>query len=93
LPYPFAQCPTLAEFKRILEQDFDARFLEGPEFNSNDGPCRITYFERTVDGEVIQYSVYFEDGNNDDLRIDLHLVRSICTRLKINPARFGLNLG
>ena len=95
MAYPFTQAPTLAEFKSILESEYQARFLEGPQLeNKEDGDTySITYFEREVEGEILQYAVVFDEGDETETRVALHLVRSICQRLKIDPARFGFTLG
>lgn len=89
MPYPLAKLPTFSEFKSKLEQE-QCVFLDcAGHLRSPDGETYpITCIERTVDGETLTYVIVVDDPD-----ITWHLVRSVCERLKIDPATFGLELG
>lgn len=89
MAYPFAQCPTFREFKNILEKEFGCQFKQ-KNMLKNGEPYTILYFERSFDGSIIQCSI---DSYNDEDRIAFPVIRSVCRRLKIDPAYFGLTLG
>jgi len=89
LAYPFTQCPTFREFKNTLEKEFGCKFKQKNIIKNGD-PYTVCYFERIVDGDTIQCSV---DSYDDEERIVFQVIRSICRRLKIDPAYFGLILG
>jgi hypothetical protein len=89
LAYPFAQCPTFRELKNTLEKEFGCKFKQKNLVKNRD-PYTICYFERIIEGNIIQCSV---DSYDDEERIAFPVIRSICRRLKIDPARFGLVLG
>ena len=80
MPYPFASLPTFGDLKQRLENDFQCTF------KTKDG---ISFFERTVEGEVIRVVVDDEDVHG---RVLLSHVGTICRRLKVNPSSFGLTL-
>jgi hypothetical protein len=89
LAYPLTQCPTFSEFKYTLQKEFGCQFKQ-KKILKNEEPHTIFYFERIFDGNVIQCSI---DSYDDEDRIVLPVIRSICKRLKIDPAHFGLTLG
>jgi len=89
LAYPLAQCPTFKELKDILEKKYGCQYKKGNAIKNNK-PCAIFYFERVIDGSVMQCSI---DSYDDEERIVFPVIRSVCRRLKINPSIFGLTLG
>lgn len=89
MPYPLIQWPTFKEFKATLEKEFDCQFKTKKMLRNGD-PYFLCYFERNFNNEIIQCSI---DSYNDDERISIEVIRSVCRRLKIDPARFGLTLG
>jgi hypothetical protein len=91
LPYPFAQLPTFAEFRVILEQEFGCEFKQEFQIiNEVNDSYPVTYFERDMGGRVLDYVVVFPADINE--RMSLGLLRSIIQRLEIDPKRFGLTL-
>lgn len=89
MAYPFAQCPTFREFKGALEKEFACKFKQ-KNIRKNGDPFTICYFERTIDGNIVRCSI---DCYDDEVRIGFAVIRSVCKRLKIDPAHFGLTLG
>ena len=76
--------PTFAEFRIRLEKEFDCKF------NIDREPFPISYFERIVNGKKITCVV---DLNSDSEPVTPTVIRSVCTRLKINLTEFNLHLG
>lgn len=89
MPYPFVQCPTFAELKEKLRQEYGCQIRDGGELTSDDGSSPITYLERVVDGKSLTYVIVIDD---DETRIEVDLIRGICDRLQIPKADFGLTL-
>jgi hypothetical protein len=90
LPHPLAYAQTVAELKDHLRTDYNCEFktvVVKDEQNGDD--FTSTYFERIVDGKTYTCAVFFE---NETERPLWSVVRSICNRLKIDPAVFGIQL-
>ena len=92
MAYPFAPCPSFAELKARLAKEFDCKYLqlEAQLVDPQGHQRHVFYFERTVDGETIR--VVAPDLPDDEIVI-YSVTRSICNRLKVDPAAFGLDLG
>jgi hypothetical protein len=92
MPYPMAQSVTFVELKRILIEEYDCQFQEGPKLSlhSSDLSFTVTYFSRTVDGTVLECLFL---PKSDDQRMLPDMIRYICERLQIPKRSFGLTLG
>lgn len=91
MPYPFSQLPTFAELQSILENDFGCEFKRDLNFVNQDGDFyTVTYFERVIGNEILDCVVVFPEDESE--RIKLDFLRHIISRLRIDPARFGLDL-
>lgn len=91
MPYPLVQVPTFAEFKKRLADEFGCEFKSETVQSRNNGTFFVApYFERIVHGKQLTYSVSIE---NEDDRVTLHLIRSVCRRLEMDMSAFGLNPG
>jgi hypothetical protein len=55
---------------------------------NGDPPERVKYFERHINGDILQCAVIPTAE-----RLTPSVVRSVCARLGIDPAFFGLTLG
>jgi hypothetical protein len=90
--YPFAPAPTYAELKQAFQDEFNCKLLKLDhsirDLQGNEHP--IYYFEREHEGKI--YRVVAPDLQNDD-RVLYSVTRSLCNKLRIPPARFGLVLG
>ena len=85
-----AELPSFSNFRQRLEQEHGCRFCEAGNLQCTDGQVHsIAYIERIVDGESLTY-VFVID--REGMNITWHLVRSVCARLRIDPASFGLDL-
>lgn len=82
--------PTFGGFREALEQEFDCSFKQIVIPNVNNESFPIDYFERTVEGKKYLCVVSIE---NDNEVVTPSVLRSVCKRLKIDPAEFGLHLG
>jgi len=90
MAYPFEQSPTLAEFRKKLETDFKCEFTtEKRIIDDGAATLEIPHIKRVVDGETLTYVFRITD---DQERIALSVVASICRRLRIHPGAFGLTL-
>ena len=85
------QAPTFADFRDRLVNEIGCKYSQLPgSMSINDGePKPIFYFERDAGGEIRRYAVAIPD----DERLTPSVIRSICARLAVDPAKFGLNLG
>ena len=92
MAYPFAPCPTFAEFKARLAEAFNCKYLEleGKLVDPQGNQWHVFYFERTTNGEVLRIPAR---DLPDTERVIYTVTRRICNRLKIDPAAFGLDLG
>ena len=86
MAYPFTPLPTFTDFKKQLENEFNCQF----QIDNDRTPFPIQFLERTVDGKKIKCTVNFENENEV---LTPSVLRSICTRLNIDPKYFGLHLG
>jgi hypothetical protein len=92
MAYPFAKVPRYGELKRRFEKEFDCVHLkaEGTLKDSQGNEHVVYYFERVVGGKTLQANT---PDLKDDERVLWSVVRSLCARLDIDPAAFGLDLG
>lgn len=91
MPYPMIQWPTFTDFRDRLIKEAGCKYLQLPAsvaINEGD-PNPVFYFERDFEGEVRRYVVAIPDGE----RLAPSTIRSICNRLGVDPAMFGLELG
>ena len=86
MAYPFTPMPKFSEFKVRLEAEFGCLF----KTETNGTPLPIQYFEKSVNGRVVRCVIRI-DNENDIMTPSV--LRSICTRLKIDLGTFGLILG
>ena len=77
--------PTFHYLRSKLETEFGCVFK-----SINDDPFPVDYFERAVNGKKLLCPVSFED---DSAILTPTVLRHICRRLNIDPAKFGLHLG
>ena len=91
MAYPMIQWPTFPEFRDRLVNEFACKYIQLPaSMTINDGePKPVFYFEREFRDEVRRYVVAIPD----DARLEPSVIRTICKRLGIDPAAFGLVLG
>ncbi len=90
MAYPFAPCITFHEFKDRLVKEFDCQVKQTPEVNIKGKSSPVPYFERIVDGQKLSCTFSVSDEND---WVAYSVIRSTCSRLKIDPATFGLDLG
>ncbi len=91
MPYPHSQRPTFPELRSILEDEYGCEFKTYFNIiNELNVSYPVTYFEREMAEETLTYVVVFPE--DEDERIELSFLRSICARLRIDPGRFGLTL-
>jgi hypothetical protein len=90
--HPFAPAPTYAALKERLQKEFNCKFVKVPsKIRDLQGVEHdVYYFEREYNGKVYRAVA-------PDLPDEVHLLhsvtRSLCARLHIDLAHFGLNLG
>lgn len=91
MAYPFAYLHTVAELKNRLTTEFGCQCKSETYEDAKTGLTKtVFYFERVVDGETLTYAIRFVDDAHRPLWT---VIRSICDRLKIDRAAFGLTLG
>ncbi len=92
MAYPFAKALTFAEFKDRLAKEFGCTYIKlDVKLKDPEGKEReVYYFERTVEGQVLRVVA---PDLVDGARVLYSVVRSICGKLQIDPAAFGLVLG
>jgi hypothetical protein len=85
------QMPTFAEFRARLAAEFQCSWEAAPsELSVDDEPPQtVNYFKRVVNGVTLTYSIFIGDTD----RMTPTVLRSACSQLQIDPARFGLTLG
>ena len=86
------QWPTFAEFRGRLVDEMGCKYSQLPgSISIDDGESKpIFFFERDLgSGDVRRYAVAIPD----DERLAPPIIRSICKRLAVDPAGFGLTLG
>jgi hypothetical protein len=90
--YPFAKAPTYAELKERLAKEFGCELheVQGKIVDLQGIQHAVHYFERAVDGK--RYRAAAPDLKDDE-RVLYSTTRSLCSRLRIDPAEFGLVLG
>jgi len=90
--YPFAKAPTYAEMKERLQNEFECKLLkvEGKIRDLQGVEHDVYFFERTLHNKT--YRAVAPDLKDDD-RVLYSVTRSLCNRLRIDPANFGLVLG
>ncbi len=92
MAYPFAKAPTFAELRDRLVKEFNCKHIKltanvrDPKGTEQE----IYYFERTVNKVVIRA---VGPDLKDEERVAYSVIRSLCVKLKIDPAEFGLVLG
>ena len=92
MAYPMIQWPMFTEFRDHLVNEVGCKYSQLPgSVSVDDGePRPIFYFERDLgDGDVRRYAVAIPDNQ----RLAPSVIRSICKRLAVDPAMFGLTLG
>lgn len=92
MPYPFTPTCTYAVLKERLENEFKCKHLKitGTIVDLKGVEHDVYYFERDFEGK--KYRAVAPDLQPTDYA--LHSVtRSLCARLRIDPAKFGLDLG
>lgn len=93
MAYPFAPCPTFAQFKARLEAEFHCQYktlercLRDPHGNTHS----VHYFEREASPEDVRHAVV--EINREDIIVVYSVIRSICSKLGIDHSVFGLTLG
>lgn len=85
MAYPFIQWPTFGEFRARLIDEFGCEYTEIGTVNGSAIGC----LKRTIDGDDLLYGVVLEDHD----RLSPTVIRSICARLGVDVAAFGLTLG
>jgi hypothetical protein len=91
LAYPFAYLHTVAELRGRLITEFGCEWKSTTyEDVVTGGRETVYYFERVVDGRVLTYTIHFHTEKERPL---WPVIRSICSRLKIDPSAFGFTLG
>lgn len=92
MAYPFAKVPLYGEFKQRLEKEFGCKYLkaEGTLVGPDKREHAVYYFERILKDKTLRASA--PDLNDKDY-ILWTVIRSLCARLEIDPAAFGLDLG
>ena len=92
MAYPLAKAITYAELKDRLQKEFSCKFLkaDGKLTDPEGREHEVRYFERVVEGKTLQVSA--PDLADDD-RVLYSVIRSLCSRLHIDPTVFGLTLG
>jgi hypothetical protein len=90
--YPFAPAPKYAALKERLQKEFGCKLLKVEEkIKDLQGVEHdVYYFERKHKGKT--YRAVAPDLP-DDTFVLYSVVRSLCARLRIDPANFGLTLG
>lgn len=88
MAYPFTPLPTADEFIKRLAEDFDCEY-KSEDVLVNDRTFTIKYFERNSNGTKETCSIQLRD---DTSPLPPSVVRSVCTKLNINPSSFGLHL-
>ncbi len=92
MAYPFAKVPLFGEVKQRFEKEFGCKYckadgtLKGPDGKEHE----VYYFERAIKGQVLRANA--PDLNDKDYVL-WSVLRSLCSRLQIDPATFGLDLG
>jgi hypothetical protein len=92
MAYPLAKVPTYAEFRGRLEKELYCKHLKAdgklkdPQGNEHD----ICYFEREVSGKTLRVAA---PDLKDDEHVLWSVVRSVCNRLQVDLAAFGLDIG
>ena len=89
MSYPFTKSPTYKEFISSLEANFNCRVSKSV-VKVNDSSHTIQFIERDIDGKTVRYSISIAD---DEEMVTFAVMRSVCNRLNIDPAEFGLTLG
>ena len=85
--YPFAQMPSLGEFVERAQEAYECQLrrsvmhAKGPG-----GEGHLSVLHRPGVNSVVLPDVA------EDVRLSLHTLRSLCARLNIPPAEFGLDL-
>jgi hypothetical protein len=90
--YPFAKSPFFGEVKQRLEKEFSCKYLQvnGKIVDPEGKEHSVYYFERTVGGKTLRASA--PDLTDKDYVL-WSVLRSLCARLEVDAAAFGLDLG
>jgi hypothetical protein len=90
--YPFTPAIKYAALKERLQAEFNCKLLkvEGKIKDLQGGEHDVYYFERSHEGKVYRAAA---PDLADETPVLYSVIRSLCTRLHIEPAKFGLNLG
>lgn len=90
--YPFTPTFQYAVLKERLQKEFDCKLLklDGQIIDLKSVAHDVYYFEREVDGK--KYRAVAPDLPDDEWVL-YSVTRSLCARLRIDPANFGLDLG
>jgi hypothetical protein len=90
--YPFAKVPLYGVVKQRFEKEFGCKYLKAPgTLVGPDGKEHaVYYFERTLKDKTLRASA---PDLSDKEYVLWSVLRSLCARLDIDPAAFGLDLG
>ena len=90
--YPFCPAPKYSALKERLQQEFNCKLLkvEGKIRDLAGIEHDVYYFEREHEGKTYRAVA---PALSDDTYVLYSVTRSLCRRLRINPAAFGLVLG
>ena len=82
-----AEWPTFGEIRDLFVNQFSCRQKGGGgELTLNGEPIR--WLERVVEDQMLRHVVTYED----DTPISPRVLRSLCAKLRIDPAEVGLPL-
>ncbi|TMA72130.1 MAG: hypothetical protein E6J67_20905 [Deltaproteobacteria bacterium] len=91
MPYPMVQMPTWSDFQARLTGEFKCTFGT-QKFPAGTTPLpSVPFVARVVNGTT--YRCVFDMPAASNTRVALSVLRSICAKLRIDPAAFGLVLG
>lgn len=92
MAYPFAKAPFYGEVKQRLEKEFDCKYrkAEGKLVAPDGTEHEVYYFERKLKDKTLRASA---PELSDKDYVLWSVLRSLCARLEVNPAAFGLDLG
>jgi len=90
--YPFCKAHRYSELKERLIKEFNCKLTKSPHkiADLEGKELEVYYFERLHEGKT--YRAVAPDLS-DDTYVLYSVVRSLCKRLRIDPANFGLTLG
>jgi hypothetical protein len=89
--YPFSKVPLYGEVKQRLEKEFGCKYLraDGKLVGPDKREHAVYYFERVLKNKTLRASAP-DLGDKD--HILWSVLRSLCARLEVDLAAFGLDL-